>query len=127
MKSILGIKRVHFWTFENNGWVKITLAQDQNLSHSSSKQTDEGFSFEETTWTFDGDLLTREWRNGGSDCDGYIERTGIEECTYANVAAFSVFSPDANDYFNGNLIRHPDWHTSVPVSVYDRSAQAMGY
>jgi hypothetical protein len=98
-----------FWEFHRGGWVKITLKPDQALRHYFSEPHDEGYSYERVSWTYDAFYsppgVTRDWTNGGSDCDGPISRSGQDFCptdelacvpAYVNLAIMDVSKVPAN-------------------------------
>ena len=102
--------------------VRITIKAGQTLTHEHWARTDEGWSSESHTWTFDGEHLTRSWCTDGRDCDGCLRHTGediaidiakFEDCTGAT--------------FNGKVIHYPEWQETTPDRVYDEYAQAANY
>lgn len=121
---------VRFWEFINMNWVKITLKHEQCLSHSKSGPTDEGYSYESSSYSYTDGCVYREWENGGSDCDGPIRRNGTDICPVeklASIPAYISHDKYIDHLFNGVHIHRPDWGTYKKTRVHDAFAQSMGY
>ena len=128
MNALLRPRRARFWVFVNMDWVKITLRQSHSLSHFISQPTEEGYHHEATTWTFEGRLVTREWTDGGRDCDGYIERAGRSVCHLEDLHAEPAYDEGTlTAYHNQQHIHRPLWEDDGNGYVRDEFAEAAGY
>jgi len=110
-----------FWVFENDAWVKLTLRPDQRLAHHQSERHDEGFSYRHNAYHHTGAAVVCEWSNGGSDCDGRIDRSGAIICAIEELRSRPVTEPD------GTVVMAPMWGVHSAERVHDESAQAAGY
>ena len=110
------MKNARFWAHVNDGYVKITLEPGQRLSWGESHPTDEGFSYQSESWTFEGETITRESASGGRDCDGRIDYYRDSEC--------SVYCLAARQYEDGEFT--PEW-VDTGSSQRDEYAEAIGY
>ena len=61
-----------FWQFVNNGWVRITLKPDQELTWSKSERHDEGWSSCCESWSLSPEATVVVYKSSGdgTDCDG---------------------------------------------------------
>ena len=112
-----------FWARVNVGWVKLVLAPSKSHQHMEGGPTEEGYSYEWTTWAWDGALLTRDFYSRSQDCDGPLERWEEQ---------VMVDWQYAMDWGSGTLKKRPDG-MMVPVweqmnsRQRDHYAEAMGY
>tara|TARA_R110000868_G_scaffold145660_2_gene365990 strand:- start:3053 stop:3430 length:378 start_codon:yes stop_codon:yes gene_type:complete len=107
-----------FWTWVNNGPVKITLRPNQTLRHHSCCDTDEGWSADSEVWTLRDGVVERELVSDGVDCDGRLTQYHSDECPIQDLHDHEAY--EAEDYMV------PDWNV-VSASQYDQFAQAAGY
>src|SRR6267142_3393798 len=68
-----------FWVWRN-GWVKLTLRPEQQLSSFRAQRTEEGWASEAESWEHTGTHVVREWCQRGRDCDGVLEQCGMDHC-----------------------------------------------
>lgn len=113
-----------FWTFHNDGWIKITLRPLQRLSHHEGGPTDEGYSYTTTTWTHAGPFLLVEWSNVSKDCDGHMDSGGEAQCPLADLKAAECPCYDLDE--KGLPIRCP-LYADVETNQRDYAAEAAGY
>lgn len=113
-----------FWTFENDGWIKITLAPGQSLKCSSTTRDDEGASWRACQWTHDGDGVRRVWGWGGRDCDGYQSENGIDFAALESLHAEPIH---ASETYNLRPIARPAWLQVEPSRCRDQFAEAAGF
>lgn len=52
---------------------KITLKPGQTINHGQSWSTDEGYSYQAETFSYDGENVHLSTAHGGRDCDGPID------------------------------------------------------
>lgn len=114
-------RNARFWTWENNGWVKLTLKPGESLTHATCGPTDEGYFRESSTWSYEDDIITCDYHSFERDCDGPMERNVMLECNVANLASI----PECNDEYGYNPPR-PDWE-KVNSRQRDYYAESMGY
>lgn len=112
-------RNARFWAWVNGDWVKITLHPDTALTHTEGGPNEEGFSYETTTWTHNGHVVTRQWCEESRDCDGRLDRSGEEYCPLSMLA-------DSECVCDEDGPRHPSWQ-HVDASQRDYAAEAMGY
>src|SRR5258708_7016271 len=74
------MKQARFWHYHAGDIVKIKINDGQSLSHSFGGPTDEGCSWEASTYSFDGRTVTCEWASDARDCDGRMQRHGVSHC-----------------------------------------------
>lgn len=115
--------RARFWTWENNGWVKITLAPGKSLTFRSYSRDEEGYSSESTRWTHEGTHVRMEWGMRGRDCDGGISRGGTLDCQLSMLAAKPAYD-DGTEGFRPVGI--PEWE-EVDRHQRDEQAELAGY
>lgn len=112
---------VRFWTWRNDGRVRITLsAARPKVTWERWYPTDEGSAFESTTWYLDGDTVHMETFHDERDCDGRIQYGGTWECRVDRLDAWR-----AMDGF-----QTPDWtKTDEKPNTWQRdfAAEAAGY
>lgn len=124
-KATHGPRNARLWVFENDAWVKLTLAAGQSLNWGRSQRDDEGHSWSANRWTHDGDGVRNEWAYGGTDCDG---RTSAQGVSFAPLDAKPVpGSCTALEFHNGKLIVPPVWLEVEPVRCRDQFAELANY
>ena len=69
-----------FWLWWNHSPVKLTMKPDQRIEFSRWESTDEGWSAEAESFSFDGFIVERESVNDGKDCDGRLTQTTMTIC-----------------------------------------------
>lgn len=106
-----------FWTLVNGSPVKLTLAPDQTLQHTSGGATDEGYSWECAAWSFDGQTITHSYHQKACDCDGPIEHWSAMHCELAKLHT---------GFDEGAGIRYPSWEQGEH-SQRDHNAERAGY
>jgi hypothetical protein len=121
-----------FWTWLNDGLVKLTLKPDQTLNWCLRGRHDEGWSVEYHQWEWDGQVLTEQYGTDGTDCDGRHSTHGesfAELDQLRSVPAYDWYDFD----FPLPLIKlpvdgvfYPAW-TRGKQSQRDYAAEAMGY
>jgi hypothetical protein len=112
--------QARFWTYVNGSPVRIKLNAGDQLSHSEYWNTDEGWSTESKTWSYDGATVTSVWATDGVDCDGRLRRFGKSVCHRSQLSAGYV----AEELPAGQA--YPDWQL-VKSGQRDYSAEAMNY
>jgi hypothetical protein len=110
-------KTAKFWTYVNEP-TKIKLREGQSLTHVSGGPTDEGYSYEVRTWTFDGEFVVVEGAVKAQDCDGRLD-TFIKARCHVSKLRGGYVDREAS-------IVYPVWQ-AVESSHRDYSAEAMGY
>lgn len=112
------MKNARFWVFVNSGYVKLTIPPGVTLSHSMGGQTGEGAHWEATRWEYEDGVVTEEWDEWGSDCDGRYERYVSRSCPVTELTWDVSMSDGVPD--------RPNWivrdHTQR-----DHTAEAAGY
>lgn len=111
------MKQARFWDFYN-GAVRIKINAGETLHHSHGGATDEGYSWEAVSYSFDGETVICEYATQARDCDGRYDRSGVSVCRFDQLGA------GYNDEELG--ARYPAWQEGVH-SERDHSAEAMNY
>lgn len=106
-----------FWV-HIHGPVRIKMNRGDVLHHHYAWNTDEGWSSEAHTWTFDGAKVKMNHHSDGVDCDGRLERFHTASCHVSGLKS------GYHDLDHG--VTYPDWAT-VRSSQRDHYAEAMGY
>jgi len=109
-------KQARFWTWGNGAPVRIKINAGQSLHWASYRQTDEGWSSEGLTLSFDGAIVHRDWMTEGKDCDGRSGSYGSDSCAYENLSARDI----------GDECKYPEWIDSES-SQYDQYAELANY
>lgn len=107
-----------FWVFWNGSWAKLTLRPGEELNVRFFSRDEEGCSYEHSSFTHEGVEIVEQWCNGGTDCDGRLERTGSRRC------AIGFLRTAEPTEANGPML--PEW-VDGPVDIYDQFAQAANY
>ena len=134
---------VRFWHYYHGSWVKLTLREGEEIKFGYSRPDDEGYHFEASKFHLDIDsdpgrpFVVEEWINGGRDCDGRIEHSGVSSCPVTELAAVESYAEESGyadlrewqrDWMHeGKRIMRPAWKEYAPVRVFDEYAQATGY
>ena len=111
-------KTAKFWVYANEP-TKIKLREGQTLTHYSGGLTDEGYSYEATTWTLDGEFVIVEHASRALDCDGRIDHYSTATCGVEYLRGGNIDPED-------QTIVYPAWER-IESSQRDYSAEAMGY
>lgn len=114
-------KTVRFWTYENGGWVRLSLTDGEVIGHSRGWPTDEGYHSEGIRFERDGDIVKSEYTSYGRDCDGPHEHRAD--------GYFHIDDAEANDTTcaeTGEPYRTPDW-VRGQAEQRDAFAEAAGY
>jgi hypothetical protein len=71
--------------------------------------------------------VTREWTDGGRDCDGNIERADRSVCHLEDLHAEPAYDEGTlSAYHNHRHIHYPCWEVG-DTSLFDEFAEAAGY
>jgi hypothetical protein len=101
-------------------FVKVTIKPGEFIEEYESGRTEEGWHSEATIWTNDGTHVVREYTSCGSDCDGRLDRYGVDQCPLDELREEKPYHCDDPS------IRMPRWQDREE-SQRDYSAEAMGY
>ena len=124
----MNIKNARFWTYENGGWVKITLKPKQSLSFSHYSRDDEGHSYSNNTLTHTGKYVCNEWEQGGRDCDGRTSSSGVSVANLNELRANDTWRGEGEDIDEkGQPIRTPKWERAKKTRCYDENAENANY
>lgn len=107
-----------FWTWLNDGWVRVTLYPGESLSWSHGERTDEGYSCHGETFAYDertGDIAN-EYTAWGRDCDGPYQSGAARHC---HLSQLTADEPDPG-------IMAPAWQRGHAWQR-DAYAEAAGY
>lgn len=116
-----------FYVWENGQDIKITLRPGESVSWSSGGATDEGWSRDYETWSFDGTFVYNESISDGVDCDGRLTR----ECqSICHLMDLRKCQPTQRDWTSGEDVAWgplvPQWR-KLERSQRDQFAEAMNY
>lgn len=117
------MKRVRFWVYVNDTFVRISLTDGQALTHRAGGATDEGWSSEANVWALEGNTVRHECYQDGRDCDGRLSSEYVTECPVADLGAHRI---SGDDEWALSAPALPSWQ-KVEASQRDYSAEAMGY
>ena len=139
------IPQARFWVSWNGSWTGITLAFRETIELYRSERHEEGWSSEWQQYTHEGDLVSYEWCDDGTDCDGRLTRSGDGHCPLTDLRVqvpheLKDLDPDA--WTEATLAAHareraeflatygdirlPKWQ-SGDYTQRDEYAEAMGY
>lgn len=114
---------IRFWVYHKDSFVKLTLSPDSCITVWEYEETNEGYSFHNTRYTYDSTLerVIAEIEDGGRDCDGRVVNYITLHCALDKLHySCPRYQPKLSD----PLL--PLW-TRVVEHVYDQYAQMMGY
>lgn len=126
------MKNARFWTWINDGWVKLTLRPGESLQWFTWNTHNEGWSSECVEWSLEDDVVTRTTETDGSDCDGRLSRSYIDECGIGELASVpAMIQCEFDEEWDGWKIdlsqpKRPDWQ-KVRSGQRDYAAEAAGY
>ena len=115
-----------FWTFQNDSYVKLTLAPGETLNWYAWARHEEGWASEAESWHHTGDGIEREITTDGRDCDGRLQ--GLADM-FAPLNALRARSSDIGSgpaIHDGRPVRLPEWG-EVRSSHIDEYAELAGY
>lgn len=113
-----------FWVWHNASWVKLTLRPGQSLTAYEGGPTDEGWSYEASTYTHDGEQVTAAYDSQALDCDGRLDRYAESHCPLADLAVRDMYEVCPASENKG--IMSPDWQRGS-ASQRDYEAERAGY
>jgi hypothetical protein len=64
---------IRFWENINGANVRLELLDGHCHTHTRGGDTEEGYSYTEVTWTYEGGNVIREASTRACDCDGRID------------------------------------------------------
>jgi len=111
------LKTVRFWVWHLEGWVKLTLKPDQELSLSWGGPDEEGYSYTSEKYIHEGEQVLYECVIEAQDCDGRLTNFYSSEWDGESVRDEGE-DPDVN--------RIPKW-VKASSRQRDYVAEAMGY
>ena len=111
------MKNARFWTWWNDGMIKLTLKPGQELRFWRSERHEEGWSSTLEEYEYDGDEILSRIIEDGQDCDGRVTRADCYSCPIGELAAH--YNPNSNVWV-------PNWKKES-ASVNDQFARAMNY
>lgn len=128
VRSLVITPNVRFWSWENGGWVRITLKPGQTLSYSDGRLTDEGHSWYQCEWEYDADEMVVICRSscGGSDCDGPHEYHYTSWCPVVDMEGQPPEDADPEWQKEAIPVPRPLWRKGF-ASQRDIYAEMMGY
>lgn len=102
-------RNARFWVWVHQGWVKITLKPDQELTHLEFGPNEEaaGCWTDAITWRHERDRVVRENTSSSCDCDGPLDRYYNDECLLEDLKAIDQHEVYADP--NNVGIFRPDW------------------
>jgi hypothetical protein len=110
---------MRFWTWVNDGWVKLSLRPGEYAQSERYRAHDEGGTASGETWEADEHGVCLEAWSDGRDCDGRMETFTRLYCPADRLAVREV-------EIDGESHMLPDWER-VEASQRDHSAEAAGY
>ena len=113
--------KVRFWTWENDGWVRLSLAEGQRLSWSRSWAHEEGWSAVYASWEREGGRVLFSHGSEGCDCDGRLSTEWDGELTVRELREDQQGKREPHE---GMVC--PPWR-EVRSGQRDYAAEAMGY
>lgn len=116
--------RARFWIWENDGWIKLTLAPGQALKWRKYTHDEEGYSLIFVRWIHEGNHIRRESGMRGSDCDGAIARGGADHCHLSRLQAVPPYMPGRDEWKPEG---RPDWQEVEESWQSDPQAELAGY
>ena len=128
-------RNARFWTWLNDGWVKITLLPEQTLTHHTGGPTDEGYSYTTLTYEHEGDAVRCEESTAACDCDGRLDRGCESYCRLDDLRQRDMGSVDECGQWRGDEyvacpenagIFAPSW-IRADRWQRDYAAEAAGY
>ncbi len=120
-------RTARFWVWGPDGWVKLSLAPGQRLTHESGGPHEEGWSHTRIEWAHLGEYLTYTQETHSQDCDGRLDR--YWEATATSLETYyDHHHHRTNEYQqSGTLVGlRPVWEDEK-ASQRDHTAEAMGY
>lgn len=111
-----------FWVIHQGSPVRVKLRAGQSVSAYEGGRTEEGYCDRGTRWTFDGEVVWREWYTDARDCDGRVETSGADHCRVDRLG--DHVSGWEEDEREGRT--WPHWDEEV-YHQRDHSAEAAGY
>lgn len=117
-----------FWTWENGGWVKLTLKPGQTLRYCKGAPDEEGWWWFGQEFEYDTDecVIVSRYSSAACDCDGPIERYSESECPLSDLQARPPEPADPEWGTEEIPVPRPEWR-KVSASQRDYYAEAMGY
>lgn len=112
------MRNARFWIYHNGTYIKLTMVPDQVFTVSSGGPTEEGYSYDQTTYSYDGETVTSEHTSQSSDCDGRFD--------YHSRANCHVFYLMARENFEPYEPRLPEWQ-QCDSGQRDYAAEYAGY
>ena len=90
---------VNFWRYDTKAGQPIPVILHKGTPEvvDDGGETEEGYSRSQTTYSFDGEIVTRETEGVAKDCDGRTEYYSKRQCTIDNLHAEK--SSEWNLYF----------------------------
>lgn len=87
------MKNISFWSFINDGYVKIKLRPGQVLNWHKRSWDEEGGSWRGETWEYDefDKVVTNKYATGGQDCDGAHRSGGEAYCKVDDLKHHSAY------------------------------------
>ena len=113
-----------FWVWHNEGFVRISLKDGQELTACDGWRTDEGHTSEATTWSRDGDEIKVAYDSWGVDCDGRHSWHSDRYCSIHELDTEIPYSDSDGPDVSGIMI--PNWQKES-VFQRDYSAEMAGY
>jgi hypothetical protein len=114
------------WAFVNDGPVKLSIEDGQELNWAKCEPTEEGYHAEFETFSREGCRIYSERTINGRDCDGAVShRINCVAFAHELMAREDPAGTGEVDT-EERLIRYPNWRR-VSSRVYDEYAQAAGY
>ncbi|HVL15826.1 MAG TPA: hypothetical protein VM529_24860 [Gemmata sp.] len=120
------VPTARFLVWENDQWVKISLRPGQSLTRDVGGPTEEGYSWESTTWTHTGQGVAQEYSSGGRDCDGRHEYHSESYCPLEDLAARDATVENYDGTTSHAGVMAPDWQHGGSIRR-DHTAEAAGY
>lgn len=126
--TLVGLPNARFWTWENDGWVKLTLKPGQTLRYCSGSPDDEGWWWSGQEFEYDADegVVISRYTSERSDCDGRHSSYSDCECPLSDLQARPPEPADPEWGADEIPVPRPEWR-KVSASQRDYYAEAMGY
>lgn len=127
--AVVLLPNARFWTWGNDGFVKVTVKPSKTLTHvNRSGFTEEGWSSLVEWWTYDADecVIQSHAVSTGRDCDGRYEHHSTHHCSVANLAAVPPREADPEYQIEAIPFARPQWEQGLEYQR-DYAAEFLGY
>lgn len=119
------MKNARFWIYWNEGFVKLTMRESDEINLFASSAHEEGWSSRYENYTYEDGVVMYHSVLDGRDCDGRLTHESLSTCHVDKLSSRDPYNEES-EYCPEVGAKFPEWKRK-DERQYDEYAVAAGY